>query len=177
MKRSAELETATTLSPLPVRNFSVAGIQGNSLPSVLATHFNDLPPIELSLRTALRICIAAGLGLGAIIATACASLSSLHSETAIDAHTEFRLGGEQQGDFTATVRNTGPVPIVVLVEAAGVRKTVSTLAPGRTVERVFHRRESAIFSNNSAQAGSIRVDLTGERANLGMRFDTARPQR
>lgn len=129
------------------------------------------------MRTALRICVAAGLGLGALTATACASLSTLHSETAIDAHTEFRLGGEQQGDFTATVRNTGSVPIVVLVESAGVRKTVSTLAPGRTIERVFHRRELAIFSNNSAQSGSIRVDLTGDRANLGMRYESARTQR
>lgn len=143
----------------------------------MAARFSDLLPIELTLRTALRICIAAGLGLGALTATACASLSTLHSETAIDAHTEFRLGGEQQGDFTATVRNTGSVPIVVLVESAGVRKTVSTLAPGRTIERVFHRRELAIFSNNSAQSGSIRVDLTGDRANLGMRYDSARTQR
>ncbi len=143
----------------------------------MAARFSDLLPIELTLRTALRICIAAGLGLGALTATACASLSTLHSETAIDAHTEFRLGGEQQGDFTATVRNTGSVPIVVLVESAGVRKTVSTLAPGRTIERVFHRRELAIFSNNSAQSGSIRVDLTGDRANLGMRYESARTQR
>ena len=143
----------------------------------MAARFSDLLPIELTLRTALRICVAAGLGLGALTATACASLSTLHSETAIDAHTEFRLGGEQQGDFTATVRNTGSVPIVVLVESAGVRKTVSTLAPGRTIERVFHRRELAIFSNNSAQSGSIRVDLTGDRANLGMRYESARTQR
>lgn len=51
--------------------------------------------------------------------TACASWSSLRSETSIDAGKEFLLRGSQGRRFSATVQNTGAVPVAVFVETKG----------------------------------------------------------
>ena len=79
--------------------------------------------------------------------TACASWSSLHSETSIDAGQAFLLGGSQAGRFSATVRNTGAVPVEVFVESGGARRPVIVLAPDSSIEAAFEAREMAVFSN------------------------------
>ena len=61
--------------------------------------------------------------------TACASWHSFHSETTIGAGQSFLLGGQQERRFAATVRNTGRVPVAVLVESDGSRRPVTVLQP------------------------------------------------
>lgn len=106
------------------------------------------------------------------IATACASWSSVHSETSIDAGQAFLLGGSQSGRFSATVKNTGAVPVEVFVESGGARRPVIVLAPDSSIEAAFEAREMAVFSNPSTSRAVIKVDIRGgDSRNLGMRYN------
>jgi hypothetical protein len=104
---------------------------------------------------------------------ACATWSSIHSETYIDAGQSFLLGGAQRGPFQATVTNTGGVPVRLLVEADGVRRSVIVLAPDSTIDAEFRAHETAVFSNASQRRAVITVNIrgTGSRE-LGMRYDS-----
>ncbi len=113
----------------------------------------------------------------AVLATsaACASWSSLHSETSIGAGQSFLLGGGQAGRFSATVKNTGAVPVEVFVDAGGTRRPVIVLAPDSTIEAEFQSREMAVFSNRSEKTAVLKVDIRGgDSRNLGMRYDSVR---
>ena len=106
------------------------------------------------------------------LTSGCASWSSLHSETSIDAGQALLLGGAQSGRFRATVKNTGAVPVAVFVESSGVRRPVIVLAPDSTIEAEFQAREMAVFSNSSTSRALLRVDIRGgDSRNLGMRYD------
>lgn len=110
--------------------------------------------------------------------SACAYLSTIHSETSIDVGQSFLLGGGQAGGFEATVRNTGPVPVSVLVERAGSRQPVIVLAPDSTIEAELQPREMAVFENRSTNRATIKVDIRGGGAgNLGMRYEPTRAYR
>ncbi len=73
----------------------------------------------------------------------------------------------------AVVRNTGAVPVAILVEAAGVRRPVTVLMPNATVEATVEPQQTAVFSNASTVAAVIRVDIRGGAENLGMRYDAS----
>jgi hypothetical protein len=106
------------------------------------------------------------------VTTSCASWSSLHSETSIDAGQSFLLGGEQRGPFSAAVKNTGAVPVALFVESDGARRPVIVLVPNASIEAEFQPREVAVFSNTSNRRAVIKVDIRGgDSRNLGMRYD------
>ena len=106
-----------------------------------------------------------------LAAVACASWHSFHSETTIAGGQSFLLGGDQASSFVATVRNTGTVPVAILVEAAGVRHPVTVLLPNATVDATIEPKQIAVFSNASSVAAVIRVAIRGRADNLGMRYD------
>ncbi len=105
--------------------------------------------------------------------TGCASWSSFHSQTSIDAGQAFLLGGALGGRFSATVKNTGSVLVAVFVESGGVRRPVVVLAPDAAIEAEFQAREMAVFANTSQARAVLRVDIRGgDSRNVGMRYDT-----
>jgi hypothetical protein len=101
--------------------------------------------------------------------TACASFSSLRSETSIDAGQSFLLGGDQGGAYDATVTNVGSVPVGVFLETGGVRRRVIELAPDSTIEAVIEPRNMVVFENASRQRAVLKIVAKGAR-DLGMRY-------
>lgn len=118
--------------------------------------------------------LAAGLSL-AVLATAAQS-GEITSGLQIEAGQTFELGGGQEGGFSVTGRNTGPVAVVVLGRLPGAQPAVrGTVAPGEAVEASFGPGETALLRNTSAQkTARLKLRITGDTASLGMTYSDNR---
>lgn len=119
---------------------------------------------------------AASLGLVAAIGVACAAVAAsaaINSNLTIEAGQTFELGGGQEGSFTVTGRNTGPVAVEVLGKAEGAAAGVmrATVAPGASLEATFASGEMALLRNTSAtREATLKLTITGDTASLGMGY-------
>jgi hypothetical protein len=130
------------------------------------------PAPENHVSISRRITIAAAL---IAVTSGCATWASIHSETYIDAGQSFLLGGNQTSTLRASVRNTGSVPVALLVQTNAKRRPVIILAPDSTIEAELQPRDLAIFENASTRRATIKVDLRGAGASgLGMSYEAAR---
>lgn len=114
--------------------------------------------------------VLAGLGL---ILAAPALGGTINSNLAIEAGQTFELGGGQEGGFTVTGRNTGPVAVEVLGRAEGAATPVArgTVAPGGEVNARFASGEMALLRNTSdAREARLRLRISGDTAALGMSY-------
>lgn len=123
--------------------------------------------------TRARAAGAALLGLLAASALAVAASAAINSNLTIPAGETFALGGGQEGSFTVTGRNTGPVAVEVLGQAEGAAAGVSraTIAPGASLEARFASGETALLRNTSAtREAALKLKITGDTAALGMGY-------
>jgi hypothetical protein len=97
----------------------------------------------------------------------------INSNLQIEAGETFELGGGQQGGFTVTGRNTGPVAVEVLGKAEGAQASVSrgTVAPGGDVKASFGAGEMALLRNTSnSQTARLKLKISGDTSSLGMSY-------
>jgi hypothetical protein len=110
------------------------------------------------------------IGAGALAVSASAAI---RSNLTIPEGETFELGGGQQGSFTVTGRNTGPVAVEVLGKAEGAAAGVmrATVAPGASLEAAFASGEVALLRNTSAsEAAQLKLRITGDTSALGMGY-------
>lgn len=118
-------------------------------------------------RSALALGAALLCGWGAVQA------GEINSNLQIEAGETFELGGGQEGGFTVTGRNTGPVAVEVLGKAEGSQARVSrgTVAPGGEVKASFGAGEMALLRNTSSnQTARLKLKISGDTAALGMSY-------
>jgi len=97
----------------------------------------------------------------------------INSNLQIEAGETFELGGGQEGGFTVTGRNTGPVAVEVLGMAEGAAAGVSrgTVAPGGDVKASFAPGEMALLRNTSgSKTARLKLKISGDTASLGMSY-------
>jgi hypothetical protein len=97
----------------------------------------------------------------------------INSNLQIEAGETFELGGGQEGAFTVTGRNTGPVAVEVLGKAEGAEAGVSrgTVAPGGDVKANFAAGEMALLRNTSNnQTARLKLKSSGDTSSLGMSY-------
>lgn len=97
----------------------------------------------------------------------------INSNLQIEAGQTFELGGGQEGGFTVTGRNTGPVAVEVLGKAEGANTGVSrgTVAPGGDVKASFAPGEMALLRNPSArETARLKLKISGDTSSLGMSY-------
>lgn len=115
-------------------------------------------------------------GFAAIAATALLAVSAhatINSNLQIEAGQTFELGGGQEGGFTVTGRNTGPVAVVVLGKGEGAASAVlrGTVAPGGEVNASFGPGEMALLRNTSDRTmARLKLKITGDTSSLGMTY-------
>jgi hypothetical protein len=108
---------------------------------------------------------------------ACAAFATLRSNTYIEPGKAFLLGGNQTGSFSVKGRNAGRAAVIVYSELAGRRDSVTTLAPGATIDAEFPSRALAVFRNTSTSGGAeLTLTVTGATSGLGMRYETNAPR-
>ena len=97
----------------------------------------------------------------------------IDSNLQIEAGQTFELGGGQEGGFTVTGRNTGPVAVEVLGKAEGANAGVSrgTVAPGGDVKASFGPGEMALLRNTSGrETARLKLKISGDTSALGMSY-------
>jgi hypothetical protein len=99
------------------------------------------------------------------------SLATVSSTTYIEAGKTFMLGGEQSSAFTAEGRNTGPVPVEVLLSGSDGERSVAVAKPGKSFSLEVPARHTALFRNKSERKATLRFELTGKVSGLSMRYD------
>ena len=120
----------------------------------------------------------ARLGVGtAIVGLALAGLTpalggTINSNLQIEGGKTFELGGGQEGGFTVTGQNTGPVAVEVLAKPEGGVATMrGTVAPGGAVDARFAAGEMALLRNTSAtRMATLKLKISGDTAALGMSY-------
>jgi hypothetical protein len=96
------------------------------------------------------------------------------TQTRIPAGQTFVLGGEQQRELLLEGRNTGPVPLELLRERAGVRSSLAMLAPGQLFSRRFSAGDRILLRNASAdQVGIVDAQFDHAPEGLTMRYEAA----
>jgi hypothetical protein len=113
--------------------------------------------------------------LAATLLAACAAplgAGTINSNLQIDPGQTFELGGGQQGGFTVTGRNTGPVAVVVLGQKPGRKPSErGTVAPGGDVKAAFASGEMALLRNTSGtKMARLKLTISGDTAALGMTY-------
>jgi len=94
------------------------------------------------------------------------SAGEITSGLRIDAGQTFALGGGQQGGFTVTGRNTGPVVVVVLAKGAGEKG-----GEGAAVDAAFGPGEMTLLRNTSdMKLARLKLKISGDTSSLGMTY-------
>lgn len=115
-------------------------------------------------------------GLGALIAAgmlAASATAAINSNLQIEAGQTFELGGGQEGSFTVTGRNTGPVAVVVLAKGEGSAAATpkGSVAPGGEMNANFGPGEMALMRNTSnSKMARLKLKITGDTSSLGMTY-------
>lgn len=104
--------------------------------------------------------------------TSAAQAGQIKSNLQIEAGQTFELGGGQEGGFTVTGTNSGPVSVVVLGKAPdGAAAVRGTVAPGGKVEARFAPGEMALLRNTSgSEMARLKLTISGDTSALGMRY-------
>lgn len=104
--------------------------------------------------------------------TASLGAGTINSGLQIDPGQTFELGGGQEGGFTVTGRNTGPVAVVVLGQKPGAKPSErGTVAPGGEVKASFAPGEMALLRNTSkAETARLKLKISGDTSSLGMTY-------
>lgn len=113
------------------------------------------------------------LGAAAALAIAGTAVSAgeITSGLQIEAGQTFELGGGQQGGFTVTGRNTGPVAVVVLAKGEGAAVVKGRVEPGANVDAAFGPGEMALLRNTSdTQTARLKLKIRGDTSSLGMTY-------
>jgi len=119
---------------------------------------------------------AAGMGLLGLLAAsalAAAANAAINSNLQIEPGQTFELGGGQEGSFTVTGRNTGPVAVEVLGQGEGAAASVmrATVAPGASLKASFASGEMALLRNTSnRETATLKLKITGDTEALGMGY-------
>ncbi len=99
------------------------------------------------------------------------SAGTINSNLQIEAGQTFELGGGQQGGFTVTGRNTGPVAVVVLAKGEGAPVIKGRVEPGANVEAAIGPGEMALLRNTSGtQMARLKLKISGDTSSLGMTY-------
>jgi hypothetical protein len=101
------------------------------------------------------------------------SAGEFNSGLQIEAGQTFELGGGQQGGFTVTGRNTGPVAVVVLAKGEGEAAAVvkGRVEPGAAVDAAFGPGEMALLRNTSdTRTARLKLKISGDTSSLGMTY-------
>ncbi len=117
-----------------------------------------------------RICLAA-LALATLAVGA--EAGEINSDLQIEAGQTFELGGGQEGSFTVTGRNSGPVAVLVFARAEGNAPPVAKgrVEPGAAVDTRFESGEMALLRNTSAtQTARMKLKISGDTSSLGMGY-------
>ncbi len=119
---------------------------------------------------AARRLLAASLSLAVLAIPAQAGV--INSGLQIDPGQTFELGGGQEGSFTVTGRNTGPVAVVVLAQAPGAQPVArGTVGPGGNVDATFGPGEMALLRNTSAkETARLKLKIAGDTSALVMTY-------
>lgn len=115
------------------------------------------------------------LSIPLLLLSACATFASLKSQTYIEPGKAFLLGGGQPGAFSVAGRNAGDVAVSVFRDSSGTRDSVTTLAPGASIDAVFPAGSMAVFRNSSPTKGAqLVITVRGDVSNLGMRYEPSK---
>jgi hypothetical protein len=99
------------------------------------------------------------------------SAGEFNSGLQIEAGQTFELGGGQQGGFTVTGRNTGPVAVVVLAKGEGEAVVKGRVEPGAAVDAAFGPGEMALLRNTSdSKTARLKLKVRGDTSSLGMTY-------
>lgn len=117
-----------------------------------------------------------GLGMAVAVLAAPVLAGSINSNLQIEPGQTFELGGGQEGGFTVTGRNSGPVAVVVLGQAPGAKAVErGIVAPGGDVDATFGPGEMALLRNTSArETAQLKLKISGDTSSLGMTYSANR---
>lgn len=128
----------------------------------------------MTLRTAALFRPAAlALGFAMLGTWGAVQAGEINSNLQIEAGQTFELGGGQEGAFTVTGRNTGPVAVEVLGKAEGASAGVSrgTVVPGGDVKASFAPGEMSLLRNTSdSKTARLKLKISGDTSSLGMSY-------
>jgi hypothetical protein len=116
---------------------------------------------------------ALALGLALLWSWGAVQAGQINSNLQIEGGKTFALGGGQEGAFTVTGRNTGPVAVEVLGKVEGAQASVSrgTVAPGGDLKASFAAGETALLRNTSdSKTARLKLKISGDTAALGMSY-------
>jgi hypothetical protein len=101
-----------------------------------------------------------------------AQAGQINSILQIEGGQTFELGGGQEGAFTVTGTNNGPVAVVLLSKGPNMAAVERGLvAPGGTVDARFAPGEMALLRNTSgSQMARLRLTIIGDTSALGMTY-------
>lgn len=124
----------------------------------------------LSTNTIMTRMLAATFSLAILAAPVAAG--TINSNLQIEAGQTFELGGGQEGGFTVTGRNSGPVAVAVLGQLPGAKPALrGTVAPGGNVEARFGPGEMALLRNTSGtRQARLTLKVSGDTSSLGMTY-------
>lgn len=118
-----------------------------------------VPPLPVVLRRA------------AVVAVVCAAAVSARAQTRIEPGRSFLLGGEQSQPVRVEGRNTGTVPVELLVRWQDRDEPVATVAPGAPFAFGLPPGAIAMARNPGSTAASLRFVFDGRIDRLSMRYD------
>ncbi len=104
------------------------------------------------------------------------SACAITSQTQIPAGQTFMVGGEQRAPVRVEGRNSGSVAVDILAQKDGKETLVRRVEPGALFSRTFAAGEQVRVRNvSSSQQAVVNLELTGDTANLSMRYDKRQP--
>ena len=89
--------------------------------------------------------------------TACASLNTHNVSTRVPGGTTYRIGEGERSTFDARVKNTGQIPVTIMLDSGGVKRSTVLLSPDSTFVTVLGGRQIAIISNSSSKAAHVKI--------------------
>lgn len=99
-----------------------------------------------------------------VLAFALAGCSRLVSDLTVQPGKQFRLGGNQNGDFTVQLRNNGQVPVTVSEQPAdGMPVVLGTFRPGEGKTVRFAAGSAALVDNATNKPARLTLVVTGDK--------------
>jgi hypothetical protein len=96
--------------------------------------------------------------------TLLSACSTLKSDLTVRPGTQFRLGGNQQGIFTVSLKNTGQVPVTVSEQSVTGQSVVrGTFQPGESKTVNFAKGSAAVVDNASDKSARLTLVVTGDK--------------
>lgn len=89
--------------------------------------------------------------------TACASLNTHNVTTWVPGGSTYRIGEGERSTFDARVKNTGQIPVTIMLDSGGVKRSTVLLRPDSTFTTVLGGRQIAMIANSASKTAKVKI--------------------